>query len=113
MQGYQISFMTELNRRIDGRPPSEWLMQIAKELGIGGVTTFAGVEGVGADGRRHSARFFELVDQPIEIMMAVSEAQAVALFEKINGADTRLFYIKIPIEYGELGTQATPTERHN
>jgi len=46
-------------------------------------------------------------------MMAVSEAQAVALFEKINGADTRLFYIKIPIEYGELGTQATPTERHN
>ncbi len=50
MQGYQISFMTELNRRIDGRPPAEWLIHIAKELGIGGVTTFAGVEGVGADG---------------------------------------------------------------
>ncbi len=45
--------------------------------------------------------------------MAVSEAQAIALLEKINGTDTRLFYIKMPIEYGELGTQAAPTERHN
>ncbi len=113
MHGYQVSFMTELNRRIEGKPPSEWLMHIARELGIGGVTTFAGVEGVGAAGRRHSARFFELVDQPIEIMMAVSEAQAVALFEKINGTDTCLFYIKIPIEYGELGTQATSIARRN
>jgi PII-like signaling protein len=105
MQGYQVSFITELNRRIEGEQPMEWLMQQAKSLGISGVTTFAGVESFGSHGRRHSARFFELADQPIEIMMAVSQEQATNLFNKINATDTRLFYIKTPIEYGELGKQ--------
>jgi len=78
----------------------EWRMQQAKLLGISGVTTFAGVESIGSHSRRHSARFFELTDQPIEIMMAVSQDQA-----------TRLFYIKTPIECGELGRQIKEEER--
>jgi PII-like signaling protein len=105
MQGYQLSFITELNRRIEGKEATEWLLHQAKELGITGVTTFAGTEGFGHDGRRHSVRFFELADQPIEIMMATSAAQASKLFANIGAADTRLFYIKTPIEYGALGTQ--------
>jgi len=107
MKGYQISFITELNQRIEDKPASEWLIHLAKELGCGGATTFAGVESFGRDGRRHSAHFFELVDQPIEIMMAVTEQQATALFAKIKVTDTRLFYIKLPVEYGELGTRAS------
>jgi len=106
MNGFQISFITEQNQRIEGKPATEWLMHLAKELGCTGATTFAGVESFGGDGRRHSAKFFELVDQPIEIMMAVTEQQATALFGKIRTTETRLFYIKIPVEYGELGTQA-------
>lgn len=38
--------------------------------------------------------------------MAVTEQQASAIFEKINTADTRLFYIKIPVEYGKIGAQS-------
>ena len=106
MKGFQLSFITELNQRIEGKPASEWLIHLAKELGCTGTTTFAGVESFGSDGRRHSAKFFELVDQPIEIMMAVTEQQAAELFEKINITEARLFYIKIPVEYGELGTRA-------
>jgi PII-like signaling protein len=106
MKGYQISFITEQNQRIEGKPASEWLIQLAKEFGCTGTTTFAGVESFGSDGRRHSAKFFELVDQPIEIMMAVTEQQATALLEKIKTTETRLFYIKTPVEFGELGAQA-------
>jgi hypothetical protein len=40
-------------------------------------------------------------------MMAVTEGQGTALFEKIRLTEKRLFYIKTPIDYGELGTQAT------
>ena len=105
MQGYQLNFITELDRRIEGKQPIEWLMHQAKLLGISGVTAFSGVESIGSHGR-HSARFFELTDQPVEIMMAVSQTQAANLLDKINATDTRLFYIKIPIEYGELGTQS-------
>jgi PII-like signaling protein len=106
MKGYQISFIAEMSQRIEGKPATEWLIHLAKELGCTGATTFAGVESFGSDGRRHSAHFFELVDQPIEIMIAVTEEQAAALFEKIKVTEARLFYIKVPAEYGELGAKA-------
>jgi len=109
MKGYQISFFAEQGQRIEGKMTTEWLMHLAKSLGITGTTTFAGVESFGSDGHRHSAKFFELSDQPVETMMAVTEQQSAALFEKLKTTNTRLFYIKMPVEYGELGTQATST----
>jgi uncharacterized protein len=111
MQGYQLSFITELNRLIEGKHVTDWLLHQAKDLGISGVTTFSGTEGFGHDGRRHSVRFFELADQPIEIMMAASAAQASKLFANIGAVHTRLFYIKTPIEYGALGTEAAASEK--
>lgn len=106
MQGFQISFLAEQNRRIGHEPAMEWLLHLAKELGISGCTVFSGIESYGSDGRRHSARFFELTDQPMEMVMAVTAEQAVQLFDRINGMDTKLFYIKTPIEFGELGLQS-------
>jgi|ERR1035441_949819 PII-like signaling protein len=105
MKGYQVSFMAEQNRRIEHKQAMEWLLHLAKELGISGCTVFSGVESFGADGRRHSARFFELADQPMEMVMAVTEEQANRLFERIAAMDTKIFYIKTPIEYGQLGKQ--------
>jgi PII-like signaling protein len=106
MKGYQISFLAEQDRRIEHKQAMDWLLQLAKEFGISGCTVFSGVESFGADGRRHSARFFELADQPMEMVMAVTEEQADRLLEKIRMTDTKIFYIKIPIEYGQLGKQA-------
>ncbi len=105
MKGYQISFLAEQDRRIEHKQAMDWLLQLAKEFGISGCTVFSGVESFGADGRRHSARFFELADQPMEMVMAVTEEQADRLFEKIRMTDTKIFYIKTPIEYGQLGKQ--------
>jgi hypothetical protein len=42
----------------------------------------------------------------MEIVMAVTEQQADRLFERIRAVDAKIFYIKIPIEYGRLGKQA-------
>ncbi len=106
MQGFQITIMTERDRRIGHQQAIEWLMQLASELGISGATVFSGVESFGGDGRRHSAHFFELTDQPVEFVVAVTEDQANRFIDRINRMDTRLFYIKSPIEFGELGTRA-------
>jgi PII-like signaling protein len=106
MKGFQVTVITEQNRRIEHKQAMGWLLHLAKELGISGATVFTGAESYGADGRRHSARFIELTDQPVEIMMAVTEEQASLLFERINAMDTRLFYMKAPIEFGQLGKQA-------
>jgi len=107
MKGFQITIMTEQNRRIEKKQPMEWLMQVAAELGISGATVFSGVESYGHDGRRHSARFFELTDQPVEFVAAVTADQAQRLIDRINGVDTRVFYMKTEIEFGELGAGAS------
>jgi hypothetical protein len=37
--------------------------------------------------------------------VTVTEEQADRLFERIEAMDTEIFYIKNPIEYGQLGKQ--------
>jgi PII-like signaling protein len=103
MNGYQISLFMEQSRRVGHKPATEWLLQLAQELGISGATVFSAVESVGHDGRRHSVRFFELAEQPLEVVMAVTEEQAAQLLARVDAADTKLFYIKSPIEFGTLG----------
>ncbi len=103
MRGYQVTFFTEQNRRHDGRPLGEWLLQLAKRLELQGATMVSATEGFGASGRIHSARFFELGDQPVEVQMTVTEAQAERLFESLRNAAVHLFYVKTEVEFGTLG----------
>jgi PII-like signaling protein len=105
MQGFQLAFMTEQGRRIEGKPAVEWLLNAAKDVGCSGATTFAGMESYGAGGH-HSAHFIELADQPVQVIIAVTDDQATALLTKVGATKTHLFYTKTAVEYGTLGTEA-------
>ena len=80
MKGYQITFFTQQDRRHGHTPLAEWLMLAARDLGIRGATIIAGSEGYGHHRRIHSAHFFELADQPQEVVMALNEEEASQLF---------------------------------
>jgi uncharacterized protein len=103
MQGFQITFFTQADRRHEGKPLGEWLIQLARQLELRGATLMSATEGFGASGHLHSARFFELADQPIEVLVTVTEAQANLLFDRLKSAGVRLFYVKTPVEFGKLG----------
>jgi PII-like signaling protein len=103
MNGFQVTFFTEQDRRQGHQTIDHWLMDAAKALDIKGVTTAVGVDGVGRDGKLHSAHFFELADQPIEVTMALSQDQCDALFDRIRKEKVNLFYVKTAVEYGVLG----------
>lgn len=103
MKGYQITFFTQQDRRHAHLPLAEWLMQAARTLGIRGATVIAASEGFGHDRRVHSARFFELADQPQEIVMAVSEDEAERLFALLQAEGVHVFYVKSAVEFGILG----------
>ncbi|WP_126444567.1 DUF190 domain-containing protein [Sulfuricystis multivorans] len=106
MNGYQITFFTQQDRRHKGKPLADWLVHLAKELGLQGATVLAGSEGLGHDRRIHSARFFELADQPVEVVMAVSSEQAERLFARLKAEGVHLFYVKTAVEFGVLGEDA-------
>ena len=103
MKGYQITFFTQQNRRHRHKSLAEWLMFAARDLGIRGATILAASEGFGAHRRIHSAHFFELADQPQEVLMAVSEDEAERLFAFLETEKVHVFYVKTPVEFGVIG----------
>ena len=106
MNGFQVTFFTEQGRRQGHHAVDKWLFEVARSLGIGGVTVAAGVEGTGRGGKLHSAHFVELADQPIEITMVVTDGQSQKLFERLEHESANLFYVKTPVEFGVVGEVA-------
>ncbi|SDZ65362.1 DUF190 domain-containing protein [Pseudomonas sp. NFIX28] len=106
MNGFLVIFFTQQNRRYHGKMLGDWLVDLANELGLRGATMSTAIEGFGHTGRLHSAHFFELADQPIEVRLALSEEESARLFERLEDEDIALFYIKTPIEFGTLGKEA-------
>ena len=105
MHGYQISFFTQQDRRHHGAPLAEWLVQLARDMGLQGATLIPATEGFGRHGRLHSAHFFELADQPLEVLVVVTQDEAVRLFARLQSEGVQLFYVKTPVEFGTLGAQ--------
>lgn len=103
MKGYVITFFTQQDRRHHGKLLGEWMVNLAREMGLPGATLIVGSMGYGHHRRIHSSHFFELADQPQEIQMAVSEQDAQRLFAKLQEEKIHVFYVKTPVEYGVLG----------
>jgi PII-like signaling protein len=105
MNGYQITFFTYQGRRHKGKPMGEWLLGLVNELGLRGASLHSGGESFGHGRRVHSAHFFELADQPIEVMIAADTEQSNRLFERLRAENVRLFYVKTEVEFGVLGAE--------
>jgi PII-like signaling protein len=82
---------------------AEWLMLTARELGLRGATVVAASEGFGQHRRIHSAHFFELADQPQEVVMTATEEEWVRLVGYLEQEGVRIFYVKCEIEFGVIG----------
>lgn len=104
MTGYQITFFTQQDREHHGRRMGEWLLGLAKELHLRGATLSAAIEGVDHTGRVHSAHFFELADQPLTIVFILTADEADRLFSRLEAENVRLFYVKVPVEFGTTGS---------
>ncbi len=107
MKGFLVIFFTQQNRRHHGKMLGDWLVDLAKEMGLRGATLATAIEGFGHSGKLHSSHFFELADQPTEIRLAITEEEFTSLFARLEAEDLSLFYIKTPIEFGSVGKRAT------
>ncbi|ATB70675.1 hypothetical protein SJPD1_2581 [Sulfurospirillum diekertiae] len=103
MKGFQLIFSTLQSRKHpNGEHISQWLVNMSEKIGIKGVTILNASQGIGRDGKLHSSTFFELADEPLEIIMNVSEAESEELFTLLNEEKLGLFYTKIATEYGTV-----------
>ena len=98
--GYQLTFFTLQERLHHGKPLAHWLVEEARAMGIGGATLVAASEGLGHDGRIHAMHLFNLSEQPLEVMLVVTEEEANRVFERLEAEKLKVFYSKIPVEFG-------------
>jgi PII-like signaling protein len=103
MQGYQLTFFTQQDRKHHGLPLGQWLVEEARRIGIGGATLIASAEGFGHHRKIHSAHFFELADQPIEVTMVVNSDEAARLLGRLRDEGVNVFYVMTPAEFGMTG----------
>lgn len=103
MKGYEIIFFTHESCLHGTTQMAEWLLLTARDLGLRGATVVTGSEGYGHKRHIHSARFFELADNPQEIVMIASEEEADRLFDNLQKESVHLFYVKTSVEFGMLG----------
>ena len=106
MKGFLVIFFTQQNRRYQGKMLGDWIVDLAKEMGLRGATLSTSIEGFGHTGQLHSSHFFELADQPTEIRMAITEDESERLFKRLELEEICVFYIKTPIEMGTAGKKA-------
>jgi len=101
MNGTLLRFYVHENRKHGHILLYEWLLEHAKKLGIHGGSAFRAIAGFGRHGVLHEEHFFELAgDMTVEIDFAVTEAEADRLLGLIRQQNIRVFYARIPIEYG-------------
>jgi len=58
---------------------------------------------VGHDGKLHMVNLYDLSEQPLKIVMVVSEDERLRLFRRLEQEPVALFYTVVEVEYGLVG----------
>lgn len=101
--GFEVIFITPQSRRHDSHYVTDAVIKHAENLGIKSVTKRTDMEGTGLSGHTHAAHFFELADQPVELMYVVDADTADRLIQAVSDAGIYVFCVRRPVEYGQLG----------
>ena len=103
-QGVHLTFYCHLRTKHDGMLLSEWLLEQAKQHGLGGGSVFRAIAGFGRHGVLHEEQFFELADDlPVKIEFLLHEDQAEMLLQLVRGANVDATYACYPASFAVLG----------
>jgi len=103
MNGTYLRFYMHENRQVQGELLYEWLLELARKIGLHGGTAFKAMAGFGSHGRIHEAKFFELAGElTVEVEFLVTEEEAARLLDAVRAANVHVFYAKTPVEFGML-----------
>ena len=108
MNGSFLRFYVLEKQHIHHRPVWEWLLERANAMGIRGGSAFRAIAGFGRHHTMHEAHFIELAGlQPIEVEFIVTDQEGEELLELIRRENVRLFYARIPADFGVINPDAS------
>jgi PII-like signaling protein len=103
MHGTYLRFYMHENRKHHGILLYEWLLERARKAGIHGGSAFRAIAGYGRHGILHEQHFFEIAgDLTVEVEFLLGDEQATMLLELLQREQVRVFYAKVPAEFGMI-----------
>ena len=79
----------------------EWLLEQARKSGIHGGSAFRAIAGYGRHGVLHEQHFFELAgDLTVTVEFLLDDDAAQRLLDLIEREKVRVFYAKMPAQFG-------------
>lgn len=103
MKGYELIFMAPHLRRFQGKPVLDAIVALARDQGITRFTRRIDSESTGRAGRTHAAHFFELADEPEELMFIIDEKRGAELLHAVQHANIPVFLVRRAVEYTQFG----------
>lgn len=105
-QGAHLYFYCHAHTKHNGILLTEWLLEQAKQHGLGGGSVFRAIAGFGRHGVLHEEQFFELADDlPVKIEFLLGNAEADALVQRVRDAGVDAVYARSPASFALLGTK--------
>jgi len=105
-QGAHLYFYCHAHTKHNGILLTEWLLEQAKQHGLGGGSVFRAIAGFGRHGVLHEEQFFELADDlPVKIEFLLADEQADALLQLVRDAGVDAVYARSPASFALLGTK--------
>ncbi|MDA3922979.1 MAG: DUF190 domain-containing protein [Salinisphaera sp.] len=102
MQGFELVFIAPRSRRHHGTGVIDAIAKLARKQGIKRMTRRVDAEGTGAHGHTHSAHFFELADEPEELMFVLDRDEADQLVAAVRDNAMHVFCLRRQIEYWQF-----------
>lgn len=104
MNGSYLRFYMLENRKHGHRLLYEWLLEAGQKIGIHGGSAFRAIAGFGRHGVLHEQHFFELAgEQTVAVEFIVNDEEAQKLLDLLRAEPLRLFYARVPAEFGIVG----------
>jgi uncharacterized protein len=101
MDGSFLRFYVLEGHRVHHSPVWEWLLVQANKMDIRGGSAFRAMAGFGRHHMLHEASFFELAGTlTVEVEFIVTDEEASKLLELIHTEKIRVFYARIPAQFG-------------
>ena len=105
-QGAHLYFYCHAHTKHNGILLTEWLLEQAKQHGLGGGSVFRAIAGFGRHGVLHEEQFFELADDlPVKIEFLLADEQDDALLQLVRDAGVDAVYARSPASFALLGTK--------
>ncbi|HEX9139249.1 MAG TPA: DUF190 domain-containing protein [Steroidobacteraceae bacterium] len=107
MDGSFLRFYVHENQRHHHVLLWEWLLTRANKIGIRGGSAFRAMAGFGRHHVLHEAHFFELAGSlTVEVEFIVADDEAQQLLDSIAAEKIRVFYARIPAQFGIINPDA-------